>query len=68
MIGYLVTSKHHYTVSEYLAQSWGCRFKDRMRVLPYERILNSRRLPRASYIFSDIDRLSPQTREMAIVD
>lgn len=65
MIYYLVTEKHHYTVSQYLRQSWGSGFRGRLVVVPYERVRELKALRGASYIFSDLDRLTDRERSAA---
>jgi hypothetical protein len=58
MIYYLVTSLHAYTV-EYLLQSpWGEAFSPLIKIIPYETLLQAKKLPTGSYIFADLDRLS----------
>jgi hypothetical protein len=64
MIGYLVTAAHRYTVDEYL-RSWAPELRSIVRVLPYESLSGDVRLPRASYIFSDLERLSGPMRRRA---
>lgn len=67
MIYYLVTAKHHYTVNEYLRHSWGTAFRDRLRVVSYGEVRTLRALRGASYIFSDLDRLTDAQRDAAAV-
>ena len=71
MIVYLVTAEHAYTMGSFL-DSWGRAWRDRIRVVSYAdalamptsglrtRLLGARRLPeRATWIFSDVERLTP---------
>jgi hypothetical protein len=44
---------------------WGQSLRRRIRILPYERLLKARRIPIGSYIFADIERLTPQDSERA---
>jgi hypothetical protein len=64
MIYYLVTARHRYTINRYLA-SWGVKLIPRIRLLVYEDLNKLRSLPLGTYIFSDIERLTPQQTEMA---
>jgi len=57
MIYYLTTAKHSYTMREYL-EGLGAPLADRVKVLTYPQFVRPYRVPRATYIFSDIDRLS----------
>lgn len=62
MIAYLVTAEHTYAMGIYL-EGMGSRFARRIALIPYEQILSGRRVLRADcYIFSDLDRLSPDVR------
>ena len=64
MIYYLVTAEHSYTMESYL-QSWGRKLIDRIQLLFYEELPKLRRLPAGTYIFSDLERLSPQQKAFA---
>lgn len=64
MIFHLATSAHFYTSAAYLG-SWGKSLASQMKVLFYENLTSTRRLPAGTYIFSDIERLDPAQAEMA---
>ena len=64
MIWYVVTREHFSTVIEYLA-TYGGAFAARPRVLFYDQLARARRLPSGTYIFSDIERLTPAMAECA---
>lgn len=64
MIFYLVTAQHGYTMESYL-QNWGRMLAPRIQVLYYEKLPTIRRLPLGTYIFSDLERLSPWQRAAA---
>lgn len=67
MICYVSFRLHQNTLRRFLETS-GRRVARRVRLVPYERLLASRRLPVATYIFADIERLSPaQTARAAAV-
>jgi len=70
-IVYLVTAEHAYTMGKFL-DSWGRAWRDRIRVVSYAealatprsglraRLPGARRLPeRATWIFSDVERMTP---------
>jgi hypothetical protein len=61
MIYYLVTQRHRYTMGTFL-ESWGRALRDRVRIVPYDDLLQGKLLPSsdASYVFSDLDRV-PET-------
>jgi len=63
MIYYLVTRRHAYTMGAFL-ESWGSELVQRIRIVPYDYVFAGNRLPTrdASYIFSDLDRLSATER------
>jgi hypothetical protein len=63
VIHYLVTREHAYTMRTFL-QSWGKPLAGRVRIVTYEEVLAGIKLPRrdASYIFSDLDRVSAAAR------
>jgi len=58
MIYYLVTSKHQYTMNTYLS-TWGNDIKNRISVITYQDLQHQSYLPIGTYIFSDIERLTP---------
>ena len=62
MIFYLVSETHSYTINSYLT-SWGIGLASRMRTIYYEELYRMKRVPAGTYIFSDIERLSPQQAE-----
>ena len=62
MIFYLVSETHSYTVNNYLT-SWGLELASRMRTLYYEELYRMKRVPAGTYIFADIERLTPQQAE-----
>lgn len=59
MIFYIVTREHGYTIRPY-ADGWG-----RMRRLPYDDLFMKRRCEPGTYIFTDVDRLTPSERKLA---
>lgn len=64
MMFYLVSQAHAYTINKYLGL-WGKALVPRIRVLPYEQLVKTRALQTGTYIFSDIERLTPKQAEMA---
>ena len=66
MIRYLVTNRHAYTLGRYL-QTWGQPLAGRFRVVPYERFLDAPEFEAhpGTYIFSDIERLTPLAAKLA---
>jgi len=64
MIYYLVTSPHAYTVQWFL-DSWGKALSGRLTIVTYESLFAGRQLPKddATFIFSDLDRLTRPARE-----
>ena len=65
MIIYLYKAPHRYTVDDFFLRSWAPALSERFRLVPYDRFLRWRMAPRATYIFTDIDRLSVRERERA---
>lgn len=63
-IYYLVSKPHQYTINRYLAD-WGSNLIPRLRILVYEDLDRLTSLPLGTYIFSDIERLTPKQAEMA---
>lgn len=58
MICYLATGAHTYTIRSYL-ESWGAGIASRVRVVSYESMARDAAIPgAATYIFSDIERLT----------
>lgn len=64
MIYYLVTRRHSYTMRHYLG-SWGRPLAKRIEVLPYEDLHAVGGLAAGTYVFSDVDRLTPARRQVA---
>lgn len=59
MICYFVTAVGNHTMLEYL-DTWGEALRDRIAVVTYESMVRRGRIPRAdTYIFSDLERLTP---------
>lgn len=58
MIFYLVTKEADYTMDEYM-KSWGPSPGSRMQIIFYEDLLRFRNFQPGTYIFSDLERLSP---------
>jgi hypothetical protein len=65
MIVYLVTEQHQYTVESFLHE-WQPALAKRVKILAYEALPQTTRLPLGSYIFSDIELLGPASTEMAV--
>lgn len=64
MLYYAVTAAHAYTMRRFLATR-GAALRPQVRVWSYEQLLRARRLPAGAYLFSDIERLSPEQAERA---
>lgn len=64
MIFYLVSQDHSNTIYRYLS-SWGKSLIPQIRPLPYEHLFRAKSLQTGTYIFSDIERLSPDRAEIA---
>ena len=64
MIFYLVKREHTYTLGAFL-KGLGAELAPRITLLPYERLRLLPALRGGTYIFSDIERLSPQEAEAA---
>lgn len=64
MIFYLVTAAGDHTVSASLPHC-GAELRARLQVMTYERLFRSARIPAGSYVFSDIERLTPHQAERA---
>jgi len=62
MIHFLTTARHSYTVGEYL-KSWAGRAHPLVKMLAYETLPSI--LPRGTYIFSDLERLSAAQAALA---
>ncbi len=59
MIIYLVTREHGYTITPYV-EAWG-----RMRLLFYDDLFASTHCDVGTYVFTDLDRLTPSERRLA---
>ena len=64
MIHYLVTARHAYTMREFLLE-WAPDLESRVQVLPYEQLVGYQRLPLGTWVFTDLDRLSPARAAIA---
>ncbi|CAD0227956.1 hypothetical protein [Planktothrix agardhii] len=64
MIFYVVTESHAFTMNRYL-ESWGRNLLPLVRPIFYEQLNKIKSLPVGTYIFSDLERLSPEEAEMA---
>lgn len=64
MIFYLVTSTNFYTTTTYF-QSWGRDCAAKPKLLFYEHLPYIKHLSAGTYIFSDIERLTPTEAELA---
>ena len=64
MIWYVVTREYFHTVIEYFG-TYGGTFSARPRIVFYDQLARARRLPSGTYIFSDIERLTPAAAERA---
>ncbi len=58
MLYFLVNERHDYTIHWFL-EDWGRGIADRVRVVTYRKFLRSKRMRAGSYIFSDIERITP---------
>lgn len=67
MIYCLTTAEHQYTFSSYL-QSDGASLRRELKLLSYEQLWKRRakKLPLGTYVFSDLERLSPREAERAV--
>lgn len=64
MIYYLVTANHQYTMRGYL-RSWGKLLRETIQIIPYEKLATYESLTYGTYIFSDLERLSPEQKSAA---
>jgi hypothetical protein len=64
VIVFLTTRAHQNTVRQ-LLRSYGAALAGRVVLRSYERTLGARRLPRATYVFADLERLAPADAERA---
>lgn len=58
MIYFLVNGKHAYTMQWFL-EDWGRRLADHLRIVPYAEFLEAKRVPPGSYVFTDLERVTP---------
>lgn len=58
MITYFVTGAHRYTMDMYL-DAWGVALRPMIQVRPYSDLASIQSLPGGTYIFSDLERLTP---------
>jgi hypothetical protein len=58
MITYFVTPAHRYTMDTYL-ETWGAELRAMVQVRGYHELAGVRWLPGGTYIFSDLERLTP---------
>lgn len=59
MLTFLTTAEHDYTIANY-RELWGASLKQGVRCLPYELLFCMGSVPRGTYIFADLDRLSSE--------
>ncbi len=64
MIFVITLPGHEYTLQSFADGTFGCPVPD-LRMISYDRILRQREVPRATYIFADIERLSPWELRLA---
>ena len=64
MIVMLIATSSRYAINSYLAD-WGRRLPFELRVISYDKLFRSRRLPLANYIFTGLERLPPIGMETA---
>ena len=64
MIVYITTRGHSRTLRSLIRRTFGFP-TPHMVLLSYERLLNARRMPRATYIFADLERLAPWELRLA---
>lgn len=64
MIFYVVTGPHLYTMTGFL-ETYGRYLASRVKLVFYEQLTGMRHFPAGTYIFSDIERLSPAMTEVA---
>ena len=58
MITYFVTGDHRYTMDEYL-DNWGDGWRSMIQIRAYSEFASLQWLPGGTYIFSDLERLTP---------
>ena len=64
MIVLINTRRHRYTLAKFKPTKHGFPVP-RIRRMSYDRLFRSRVLPRATYIFTDFDRLNPWEHRVA---
>ncbi len=63
MIIYLFKQPNRFTLDKFFLTHWAPRLKKRLRMVSYGRFMQWRNAPAATYIFSDIERLSVEEQE-----
>ena len=64
MVIYIATNNNHAPIENY-SETWGKPVSRLIKSLTYEQLVNSKSLPVATYIFSDVERLLPRQAESA---
>lgn len=64
MIYYLVNTGYSHTIRTFL-EHWEPGLAPRIRILDYGEVLHARELPVGTYVFSDLERLSPTELDIA---
>lgn len=64
MIYFLSTKEHQFSIVRFL-QSWGRPLNDKIKPLSYDELFALKWFRSGSYIFADLDRLTPQQTETA---
>jgi hypothetical protein len=64
VIVYVVRRRHRYTIDLFLS-TYAARLPFRLEVMSWERAFRARRLPTATYLFADLERLDPADQERA---
>jgi hypothetical protein len=62
MIFYLSTERNKHPIKSYL-EDWGANFISHIKLITYEQIIRLNKLPVGTYIFSDIELLTPEQGE-----
>jgi hypothetical protein len=63
VIFYLVKAAHRYTMATYV-RGWTSQTGGRLQFLPYELLPGLKELPAATYLFTDLERLTPAQLEL----
>ena len=66
MIYIFTTEKHQYTITPFLT-SWPNSASGHIQLVPYEHLYRIRSIQHGVFIFSDIDRLTPTLKSMAML-